>query len=1079
VGKSYAARVEFISGTGKALFRRVEWAAKGDVALWSETVPADDAEAGGQVTNVFGHIAKPKAYYYQARVRVLNRIHGGKCWSSWSSWTSPVQPATLTPIGPPAPDGIVLSFDRVEGAKGRPWRAKLKWNTVPEWAAPDGDDVEVQSYQIRLRVYKADGSTLLNTRRGINIPHDPDETLHRHDFGNIRGRRHYSASVRTKAEGVWGAWSGWTSIASPGGAPAPPTNVQTSQPAPRKVEVTWDPPTDLTDVDRYKIEIHRIGGGAIVKTARVAEGTHEYVWEVPKAEAELDHSYRARVFSIEAPYSEAIDDDAPSEGDHDSEELSSYEESGVDQAVTEQWTADDLDLTGVSVPTSDGDPPASSPTPAVAGGPSFLNIAWPVVANADPVTYEVHVGLSAAFTPDSSTFAGEVSGTSMFVREQPDGEPLAYDTTYYVQIIAKDADGAASPGSEASGSLVPIDWPDISADAVRANHILAGSIDAEKLALVLLLASTIQTLPDDEDGTKYGVHIGTQGIEMFDSEGIQSVSIPTAGSPSFRGTIEALGLDVLGKMTLRGADNVIEQGATVTLRDKTANPAAAPTVSFFHESILTELDAEPLTDRRGLFYDSTNTSFWTAGYNDSEERWYIYEVDTDGSLIRSDQRNVATLNVYGTVRAGTKVYVLVDRTVAGTRQYYLQRHAESDLDYEDEENVTDLIGSQDRPGLTVVSGEPAVVSRANDASNDLVATPFNSSLVEGTTQVLATGTFPSGTKTFGAVLVNVGGTNYWHILVESGGTSKPVARVYVANASTDALVPSMYFFPQGYGLAHDGSNFLTGAGERFTIHSNFLVEEDVDKLFVRYAYEDASNFTTERSPLVTVFPPNREFVKVTVPEFPSGIDAAVVYAAKGTGSEPASLYEQVDSASRVVTLPETLVTSGATSPTSATLPSATPATFETEDGSALFAAYGFPRLRVQRQTPAQSISNTSETVIAWGSVGVDTESGWDDPNEAYDVPATGQYLVGIRCQWASNGSGRRRITLQRDTGSGFADTSVQDHQHVGGTVTHVSHCTDVVDLEAGDSLRVRVFQNSGGALDMDSANWFLVYLGPS
>lgn len=105
---------------------------------------------------------------------------------------------------------------------------------------------------------------------------------------------------------------------------------------------------------------------------------------------------------------------------------------------------------------TDGAAPSYSPDPKVSGGLTNLQVSWSAISNADPVTYEVHVS-DAAFTAipgDSTTLAGTTPGTSFYVYTLPrTGNALAGGVDYFVQIIATDADGAASPGGQVSARL--------------------------------------------------------------------------------------------------------------------------------------------------------------------------------------------------------------------------------------------------------------------------------------------------------------------------------------------------------------------------------------------------------------------------------------------------------------------------------------------------------------------------------------------------------------------------------------------------------------------------------------------------
>jgi hypothetical protein len=189
---------------------------------------------------------------------------------------------------------------------------------------------------------------------------------------------------------------------------------------------------------------------------------------------------------------------------------------------------------------SDGLAPPTSPTPTVRGGLGWLAVWWEAVENADPVSYEVHVSLVNDFTPDATTFVGSVLGTAMFIREEPDGTELEYGTTYHVKLIARDEDGSAAPGLQDAALLEQVTGPDIAANAIIANHILAGEITAEKLQAILVLSSMIRTANSGQR-----VEISPDGIQLIASDGVTVVvDLPVVGDPYFAGEIDATGLSM-------------------------------------------------------------------------------------------------------------------------------------------------------------------------------------------------------------------------------------------------------------------------------------------------------------------------------------------------------------------------------------------------------------------------------------------------------------------------------------------------------------------------------------------------------
>lgn len=140
--------------------------------------------------------------------------------------------------------------------------------------------------------------------------------------------------------------------------------------------------------------------------------------------------------------------------------------------------------------------PASSPTPTVKGGPTFVSAEWAPVANADPVQYEVHLSTTTGFTP-SGTTAGTgtcyavTTATSIVIKTTVAGAALAYGTTYFVKLVAKDADGSAAAGAQGSASMVQIISGDVGTDTITAGNIAAGAITSSELASNSVIAGKI------------------------------------------------------------------------------------------------------------------------------------------------------------------------------------------------------------------------------------------------------------------------------------------------------------------------------------------------------------------------------------------------------------------------------------------------------------------------------------------------------------------------------------------------------------------------------------------------------------
>ena len=123
-----------------------------------------------------------------------------------------------------------------------------------------------------------------------------------------------------------------------------------------------------------------------------------------------------------------------------------------------------------------------------------------------------------------------------------------------------------------------------------------------------------------------------------------------------------------------------------------------------------------------------------------------------------------------------------------------------------------------------------------------------------------------------------------------------------------------------------------------------------------------------------------------------------------------------------------------------------------------------------RRVAAQSIPNVAATLISWDTETVDTDGFIVVPDTLITIPAgfAGLYLVTAAANYAANVAGANRdldLILNGVTivaGRHHAPTAVAGNQ----TRTQIGF---VLPLNVGDTLSVQVFQNSGGALNLNSA----------
>jgi hypothetical protein len=408
-------------------------------------------------------------------------------------------------------------------------------------------------------------------------------------------------------------------------------------------------------------------------------------------------------------------------------------------AATGQWVASNLS----TIPSTDGNAPGSSPPPTLVGGIGWIYVLWTPISNHDPVTYEVHISTSNGFTASGATKAGELQGSIFTIKQLPDGTPLDYNTTYYVVIVSKDADGSASQSAQASGSPVQAQNADLAANSVTADKIVGNSITADKLASALILTNTLYV----PNNTGQRVVIDPTGITLFSSAGDQLVLIPTDStkSPTFSGNVITGGLVVTGGAVIQGSNNVMDKGSALTLNEKLADPGTL-SVAFEYPTLALSGFRNA---NRGLDYDSVGGTggatavYLTADYNVvtaiGQPTSYVVvvrEYDTSGNLLRNSANgnvNAGATSIpdyFGAVRLGSFVWVLW-RQPSGT----VKITALNQNDFSTANTVT----------ITPSGNTSVIMAFGTDGTNLLVGTwsSSSSSAVPHVTRYSVSGSTPS------------------------------------------------------------------------------------------------------------------------------------------------------------------------------------------------------------------------------------------------------------------------------------------------------------------------------------------------
>lgn len=746
---------------------------------------------------------------------------------------------------------------------------------------------------------------------------------------------------------------------------------------------------------------------------------------------------------------------------------------------------------------SDGLPPAASPAPVLIGGIGVLHVRWAAIANVDPVTYDVHLSLTPGFTPTPATKVLETTATAATIKADPAGAPLVYSTTYYVRIVARDLDGSAAAGAEASGSAVQITSPDIAVGSIVSDLIASNTITADKLSAVLILAGAIKTA---ETGQRVEVDAG--GVRLIAQDGTTLVDLPTqAGEEAtFNGQILAAALEVLGNATYRGV-GTLTPGASFVLSLSVPNPTTSPTLNQLHDTVAF---TNGVRTRVGLSWDATASTYWTTEeyVSGGVERVRAVEYNASGVQQRSVDLITATgssgyyLEGGGAVRVGTRVYVVgryytdVGLVVSQWRIIALDQATLASLG-------SGIIGS----------GNNARPSIASDGTNIITAQTNGSGVIQFQKWTLANNPATSGGlitstgKTFGDNNVECMGfavaeSGWWVAAldhsstggIDSGAHKYSTAGAYVANTFFES-----YGAGDIWGLAHDGTRFwsVDTAFNRLVKHTNWDWTTASPLYWVGYSwYNNGSAAETLVSPRASIQMRRRSKMVVTTPAFPAGVDRARLYmnigATEPSGGAPSrfSGFLQVTDALTVRSF-ETFDAVGTPpeNPASNTFGAATPAELRSSGGEALLRANGYPRCRL-RITTTRNPGNNIDNYLRFGTEDVDTDGFYAPvgdaasatPDSTYDIvlPFAGNYIAFFRATFAASGTGEREL---------FWDLAgVVERASFRPTAAGAFRAQTTFEIDApaaGTILRVGVNQSSGAALNVTVSRLLVVYLGPA
>jgi hypothetical protein len=112
----------------------------------------------------------------------------------------------------------------------------------------------------------------------------------------------------------------------------------------------------------------------------------------------------------------------------------------------------------------------------------------------------------------------------------------------------------------------------------------------------------------------------------------------------------------------------------------------------------------------------------------------------------------------------------------------------------------------------------------------------------------------------------------------------------------------------------------------------------------------------------------------------------------------------------------------------------------------------------------QSIPNSANTALTFSAAEFDL-MGMFTASDRLTVPVKGAYLVGATVEFASSATGRRGLYLQKNGTTLFAGHLQPATSYGAVTVT------SLLRLDIGDYVRALAFQDSGGALALNTNGW--------
>lgn len=130
--------------------------------------------------------------------------------------------------------------------------------------------------------------------------------------------------------------------------------------------------------------------------------------------------------------------------------------------------------------------------------------------------------------------------------------------------------------------------------------------------------------------------------------------------------------------------------------------------------------------------------------------------------------------------------------------------------------------------------------------------------------------------------------------------------------------------------------------------------------------------------------------------------------------------------------------------------------------------YRSPALVKLRRATTQSINNATDTFVTWPVEDIDNDGCYTATSDTVTIQTSGVYLVSASVYFAANNTGQRVLNIYKNPSSvsDFASVVAASWAQAVQTLGTMLSASAIVDVTALQTLKVGVYQSSGGALNV-------------